>query len=159
MRMMKDMESLQYAEQTLEKLQRELEEARMQKDCVTNEKETLEKKLKQASSTELSETDTNPETEVIQQLRQELEVLRNELKLAEGELKDRCWSPPFALQHWLQFSYEVENKAYLKKKMAAEIQLQSARDAVSDFFLFFVILVKISKFFQRLATLLNYLFT
>lgn len=57
-------------------------------------------------------------------------MLRTELQIAEGELKDRCWSPPAGLQLWLQFTHEVENKAYIKKKMAAEKQLQQAREAV-----------------------------
>ncbi|KAL1110334.1 hypothetical protein AAG570_007867 [Ranatra chinensis] len=56
-------------------------------------------------------------------------MLRNELQRAEGELEDRCWSPPVGLQQWLQLTHEIENKAYIKKKISAEKQLQSARDA------------------------------
>lgn len=63
-------------------------------------------------------------------------MLRAELQIAEGELKDRCWSPPPALQQWLQLTHEIENKAYMKKKLLAEKQLQQARDAVSLFFIF-----------------------
>lgn len=62
-------------------------------------------------------------------------MLRTELQIAEGELKDRCWAPPPGLQQWLQLTHEVENKAYLKKKISAEKQLQQAREAVR-FFLF-----------------------
>lgn len=58
-------------------------------------------------------------------------MLRTELQLAEGELKDKCWSPPVALQQWLQLTHETENKAYLKKRISAEKQLQQAREAVS----------------------------
>lgn len=58
-------------------------------------------------------------------------MLRNELQRAEGELEDRCWSPPVGLQQWLQLTHELENKSYLKKKVSAEKQLQSAREAVS----------------------------
>lgn len=58
-------------------------------------------------------------------------MLRTELQIAEGELKDRCWAPPAELQSWLQFTHEMENKAYMKKKIAAEKQLQQAREAVS----------------------------
>lgn len=57
-------------------------------------------------------------------------MLRHELTLAEGELKDRCWSPPHGLQQWLQLTYEIENKAYMKKKLSAEKQLIQAREAV-----------------------------
>jgi len=57
--------------------------------------------------------------------------LRNALQRAEGELIDRYWSPPPGLQLWLQLTHEIENKAYILKKAAAERQLQTARDAVS----------------------------
>lgn len=57
-------------------------------------------------------------------------MLRGELQRAEGELEDRCWSAPIGLQHWLQLTHELENKQYVKKKMGAEKQLQSAREAV-----------------------------
>lgn len=60
-------------------------------------------------------------------------MLRTELQIAEGELKDRCWSPPLGLQQWLQLTHEIENKAYIKKRMNAEKQLQQAREAVSRF--------------------------
>jgi len=58
--------------------------------------------------------------------------LRLELKRAESELEDRCWSPPIGLQQWLQLTHEIENKAYMKKKSSAERQLQQAREAVSN---------------------------
>lgn len=57
-------------------------------------------------------------------------MLRMELQLAEGELKDKCWTAPVALQQWLQLTHEIENRAYVKKKVAAEKQLQQAREAV-----------------------------
>lgn len=60
-------------------------------------------------------------------------MLKLELQRAEGELEDRCWSPPVGLQHWLQLTHEIENKGYMKKKIIAEKQLQSAREAVSKF--------------------------
>jgi hypothetical protein len=61
------------------------------------------------------------------------QMLRGELQRAEGELEDRCWSPPVGLQQWLQLTHEVENKAYIKKKNVAEKQLQQAREAVGLF--------------------------
>jgi hypothetical protein len=60
-------------------------------------------------------------------------MLRGELQRAEGELEDRCWSPPVGLQQWLQLTHEIENKAYIKKKNAADKQLLQAREAVSSF--------------------------
>lgn len=69
-------------------------------------------------------------------------MLKVELQRAEGELEDRCWSPPPGLQHWLQLTHEIENKAYTKKKISAEKQLQQAREAVSHtFFLNYIIFV------------------
>lgn len=59
-----------------------------------------------------------------------LQKLKLELQRAEGELEDRCWLPPAGLQHWLQFTHEIENKGYMNKKIAAEKQLQQAREAV-----------------------------
>lgn len=56
-------------------------------------------------------------------------MLRSELLRAEGELEDRCWAPPSGLQQWLQLTHELEHKAYIKKKVAAEVQLQQAREA------------------------------
>lgn len=58
-------------------------------------------------------------------------MLKLELQRAEGELEDRCWAPPAGLQQWLQLTHEIENKSYMKKKINAEKQLQSAREAVS----------------------------
>lgn len=58
-------------------------------------------------------------------------MLRQELRRAEGELEDRCWAPPQGLQQWLQLTHEVENRAYLRKKQQADMQLQQAREAVS----------------------------
>lgn len=60
-------------------------------------------------------------------------MLRNELQIAEGELKDRCWSAPLELQQWMQLTHEIENKSYIKNKLGAENQLQQAREAVSIF--------------------------
>lgn len=60
-------------------------------------------------------------------------MLRGELARAEGELDDRCWTPPHGLQQWLQLTHEIENKSYIKKKLSAEKQLQQAREAVIFF--------------------------
>uniref|UniRef100_A0A1B6C0H7 SAM domain-containing protein n=1 Tax=Clastoptera arizonana TaxID=38151 RepID=A0A1B6C0H7_9HEMI len=127
-RMMKDMESLHKAEQALENLQSELQRAKQEQECATTEKQDLERRLKEQreDSTELRTSYSDLE---VTQLKAEIEVLRNELQRAEGELEDRCWAPPVGLQQWLQLTHEIENKAYIKKKVAAEKQLQQARDA------------------------------
>lgn len=135
---MKDMESLHKAELALEDLQRELEHAKKEQENVATEKLNLERRLlEQAGDGEgmrLSYSDLE-----VTQLKQEVEMLRNELQRAEGELQDRCWVPPVALQHWLQMTHEIENKAYMKKRMAAEKQLQQAREAVRIIFVGFIL--------------------
>ncbi|XP_071567136.1 stromal interaction molecule homolog [Temnothorax nylanderi] len=124
-RMMKDMESLRKAELALENLQKELERARMEQESVATEKQNLEKRL-QDESLGLHTSYSDLE---VSQLKAEIEMLKLELQRAEGELEDRCWSPPAGLQHWLQMTHEIENKAYMTKKMSAEKQLQQAREA------------------------------
>ncbi|XP_050442329.1 stromal interaction molecule homolog isoform X1 [Adelges cooleyi] len=130
-RMMKDMESLQKAETALEDLQRELEKAKQEQEYVSTEKANLEKQLqeqqiKDDNSSVLKSSYSDLE---ISQLKNEIEMLRGELARAEGELDDRCWTPPHGLQQWLQLTHEIENKSYIKKKLSAEKQLQQAREA------------------------------
>ncbi|XP_057652374.1 stromal interaction molecule homolog [Diorhabda carinulata] len=127
-RMNRDMDSLQNAERALQNLQKELEEAKVAEESVKTEKKVLEKKL-QDSKSELNSIPSSYSDLEVTQLKAEIEMLRTELQLAEGELKDRCWTPPVALQQWLQLTHEIENKSYLKKKIQAEKQLQQAREA------------------------------
>lgn len=124
-RMMKDMESLHKAELELKSLQKEFEIVKMEQESATTEKQNLEKRLRDESmGLHASSSDLE-----VSQLKAEIEMLKLELQRAEGELEDRCWSPPVGLQHWLQLTHEIENKAYMKKKISAEKQLQSAREA------------------------------
>ncbi|XP_008186734.1 stromal interaction molecule homolog isoform X2 [Acyrthosiphon pisum] len=130
-RMMRDMEGLQKAETAYEDLQKELEKAKQVQEFVITEKANLEKQLqeqqiKDENSSVLKSSYSNLE---ISQLKTEIESLRGELARAEGELDDRCWTPPHGLQQWLQLTHEVENKSYIKKKLSAEKQLQQAREA------------------------------
>nr|CAD7599914.1 unnamed protein product [Timema genevievae] len=128
-RMMKDMESLQKAELALDHLQKELERARLEQENVATEKENLQRQLLEQGSDQNLEMRTSYSDLEVSQLKAEIEMLRGELQKAEGELEDRCWSPPHGLQHWLQITHELENKGYIKKKIAAEKQLQQAREA------------------------------
>ncbi|XP_037919240.1 stromal interaction molecule homolog isoform X2 [Hermetia illucens] len=123
-RMAQDMEGLQKAENALQEMQKELERARMEQENVATEKLDLERRLKEAPSLTSSSSDLE-----LQQLKQEIEMLRSELSRAEVELVDHCWSPPPQLQSWLQYTYELENKNHLKKRVQAEKQLQGAREA------------------------------
>lgn len=96
----------------------------MEQENVATEKMDLERRLKEAPSLSSSSSDLE-----VQQLKQEIEMLRSELSRAEVELVDHCWTPPPALQSWLQLTYELESKHTLKKRIMAEKQLQVARDA------------------------------
>lgn len=51
----------------------------------------------------------------VSRLKEEVEVLRNELHRAEVELEDRCWLAPTVLQHWLQLTYELESQTVSDK--------------------------------------------
>jgi stromal interaction molecule 1 len=122
-RMAREMENLHKAEKELTKMQTELENARIEQENVGKEKMDLERRLKEAplksSSSEME----------LQQLKQEIELLRNELSRAEVELIDHHWTPPQGLQHWLQLTYELELKSHQKKRLIAEHQLMQAREA------------------------------
>lgn len=98
--------------------------ARLEQENVATEKLDLERRLKEAPSLSSSNSDLE-----LQQLKQEIEMLRAELSRAEVELVDHCWTPPPALQSWLQLTYELESKHTLKKRVMAEKQLQLAREA------------------------------
>ncbi|XP_052749873.1 stromal interaction molecule homolog isoform X2 [Galleria mellonella] len=126
-RMLRDMEQLRKAEVALDNMQKELEIARLEQESATTEKRNLEKKLREAGDTPLLNS-ASSDLEV-SQLKAEIEMLRAELQRAEGELSDRCWTPPPGLQQWLQLTHEVENRAYLRKKQQADLQLQQAREA------------------------------
>ncbi|KAH8355504.1 hypothetical protein KR093_000346, partial [Drosophila rubida] len=123
-RMAQDMEGLQRAEQSLQEMQKELELARMEQENVATEKMDLERRLKEVPI--ISSTSSDLE---VQQLKKEIEMLRNELTRAEFELVDNCWAPPQQLQSWLQYTYELESKNHQKKRVSAEKQLQTAREA------------------------------
>lgn len=113
--------------------QAKLQHAREEQDIVLSEKLQLERKLEQethGSNSSLFTADPTAELE-LRRLREEVDILRSELQRAEGELEDRlCWAPPPELQHWLQLTYELEQRAYNKKRLQAEKQLEQAKDAV-----------------------------
>lgn len=96
----------------------------MEQENVATEKMDLERRLKEAPTLSSSSSDLE-----VQKLKKEIEILRTELSRAEIELVDNCWTPPPQLQSWLQYTYELESKNHLKKRVSAEKQLQSAREA------------------------------
>ncbi|XP_051933652.1 stromal interaction molecule 1-like isoform X4 [Hippocampus zosterae] len=136
-RMMKDLEGLQKAEQSLHDLQQKLQIAQEEHRSVEVEKVNLEQKLRDEISTakqeaqRLRELREGTENELSRQkyAEEELEQVRMALKKAEKELESRSsWCPPESLQKWLQLTHEVEVQYYNIKKQNAERQLLVAKE-------------------------------
>ncbi|KAJ8275534.1 hypothetical protein COCON_G00072860 [Conger conger] len=136
-KMMKDLECLQRAEQSLHDMQQKLQQAQEEHRSVEVEKVTLEQQLRDeinASKQEaqrLRELREGTANELSRQkyAEEELEQVRMALRKAEKELESRSiWSPPESLQKWLQLTHEVEVQYYNVKKQSAERQLQLAKE-------------------------------
>ncbi|XP_032535993.1 stromal interaction molecule 1 isoform X3 [Chiroxiphia lanceolata] len=136
-KMMKDLEGLHRAEQSLHDLQERLQKAQEEHRSVEVEKVHLEKKLQDEISMakqeahRLRELREGTENELSRQkyAEQELEQVRMALKNAEKELESHCsWAAPEALQKWLQLTHEVEVQYYNIKKQNAEKQLLVAKE-------------------------------
>lgn len=146
-KMLKDMDALQKAEQQLQDLQKELDEARHVQEIVSSEKMSLEERLK----TELNKLNANgyplskegpagidglinfneDDLKRINELEEELQKTREQLNRAEAALSNKSWVPPHQLQLWLQYTYELELQHYNAKRLAAEQQLHAAKEGVS----------------------------
>ncbi|KAJ8789988.1 hypothetical protein J1605_004740 [Eschrichtius robustus] len=138
-KMMKDLESLQTAEQSLMDLQERLEKAQEENRNVAVEKQNLERKMMdeinyaKEEACRLRELREGAECELSrrQYAEQELEQVRMALKKAEKEFELRSsWSVPDALQKWLQLTHEVEVQYYNIKRQNAEMQLAIAKDEI-----------------------------
>uniref|UniRef100_A0A8D0CFD5 Stromal interaction molecule 1a n=1 Tax=Scleropages formosus TaxID=113540 RepID=A0A8D0CFD5_SCLFO len=136
-KMMKDLEGLQRAEQSLHDLQQKLQIAQEEHRTVEVEKVNLEQKLRdeinsaKQEAQRLKELREGTENELSRQkyAEAELEQVRMALKKAEKELESRSsWAPPEALQKWLQLTHEVEVQYYNSKKQNAERQLLVAKE-------------------------------
>ncbi|KAM6933915.1 stromal interaction molecule 1a isoform 5-T6 [Xenentodon cancila] len=136
-KMMKDLEGLQRAEQSLHDLQQKLQIAQEEHRTVEVEKVNLEQKLRdeinaaKQEAQRLRELREGTENELSRQkyAEEELEQVRMALKKAEKELESRSsWSPPEPLQKWLQLTHEVEVQYYNIKKQNAERQLLVAKE-------------------------------
>uniref|UniRef100_A0A8C0FSY4 Stromal interaction molecule 1 n=1 Tax=Bubo bubo TaxID=30461 RepID=A0A8C0FSY4_BUBBB len=135
-KMMKDLEGLHRAEQSLHDLQERLQKAQEEHRSVEVEKVHLEKKLQDEISIakqeahRLRELREGTENELSRQkyAEQELEQVRGS-RNAEKELESHCsWAAPEALQKWLQLTHEVEVQYYNIKKQNAEKQLLVAKE-------------------------------
>ncbi|XP_061916419.1 stromal interaction molecule 1a isoform X4 [Entelurus aequoreus] len=136
-KMMKDLDGLQRAEQSLHDLQKKLQIAQDHHRTVEVEKVNLEQKLRDEISTAKQEAQRlrdlreGTENELSRQkyAEEELDQVRMALKKAEKELESRSsWSPPEFLQKWLQLTHEVEVQYYNIKKQNAERQLLVAKE-------------------------------
>ncbi|XP_043096278.1 stromal interaction molecule 2-like [Puntigrus tetrazona] len=134
-KMMKDLESLQRAEQSLRDLQEQLEKAQEEKRTVAVEKKNLEEKMRdeiqgaQEEANRLHRLRDGAVSELtrLRYAEEELEQVRDALKRAEKDMQ--ClWSVPESLQLWLQLTHEVEVQYYNVKKQSAEQQLVTAKD-------------------------------
>ncbi|XP_027012625.1 stromal interaction molecule 1b isoform X2 [Tachysurus fulvidraco] len=135
-KMMKDLEGLQRAEQSLLDLQQKLQIEQDKQRSVEVEKVNLEQKLRdeineakiEAQRLKNLREGTENELSCQKYAEEELEQVRTALKKAEKELESRSWSPPEFLQKWLQVTHEVEVQYYNIKKQNAEKQLLLAKD-------------------------------
>ncbi|XP_051903495.1 stromal interaction molecule 1-like isoform X2 [Hippocampus zosterae] len=136
-KLMKDLEGLQRAEQSLLDMQEKLQKAQEDQRCVQVEKVKVEEELRNEINTAKQEAQrlrdlrqgTENERSRQKYAEEELEQVRTALKKAESELESRAhWSPPDVLQTWLQLTHEIEVQYYNIKKQSAERQLLQARD-------------------------------
>lgn len=133
--MMKDLESLQHAEQSLLDLQSRLEKAQEENRTVAVEKQNLEQKMRdeitgaKKEAYRLRELREGAECELsrLKYAEEELVQVRKALKRAEKEMQSER-SVPETLQKWLQLTHEVEVQYYNIKKQNAEFQLCVAKD-------------------------------
>lgn len=134
-KMMKDLESLQKAEQSLMDLQGKLNKAKDEQEGLLSENQKLEEKLKshlERTSLEGSTHSTVSSMPDIHEYGKVLE-LEEELRQAREQLAkaNRAWTPPIQLQLWLQLTHEIELKHYNQKRILAEQQLMAAKEGVS----------------------------
>lgn len=133
--MMKDLDSLQHAEQSLLDLQSRLEKAQEENRTVAVEKQNLEQKMRdeitgaKKEAHRLRELREGAECELsrLKYAEEELVQVRKALKRAEKEMQSER-SVPETLQKWLQLTHEVEVQYYNIKKQSAELQLCVAKD-------------------------------
>eukprot|EP00062_Callorhinchus_milii_P004998 gi/632943998/ref/XP_007887261.1/ PREDICTED: stromal interaction molecule 2 isoform X1 [Callorhinchus milii] len=136
-KMMKELDSLHTAEESLMELQERLQKAQEENRTVEVEKQNLEQKMKteindaKREAQRLRELREGSETELsrLKYAEQELVQVRMALRNAEKELESRSvWALPETLQKWLQLTHEVEIQYYNIKKQNAELQLNAVKE-------------------------------
>ncbi|XP_048388355.1 stromal interaction molecule 2 isoform X2 [Stegostoma tigrinum] len=136
-KMMKELDSLHKAEESLMEFQARLQKAQEENRTVEVEKQNLEQKMKteindaKREAQRLRELREGSETELsrLKYAEEELVQVRVALKNAEKELEVRsAWALPETLQKWLQLTHEVEVQYYNIKKHSAELQLNAVKE-------------------------------
>uniref|UniRef100_UPI00398EE2E7 stromal interaction molecule 2 isoform X2 n=1 Tax=Pristiophorus japonicus TaxID=55135 RepID=UPI00398EE2E7 len=136
-KMMKELDSLHKAEESLMEFQERLQKAQEENRTVEVEKQNLEQKMKteindaKREAQRLRALREGSETELsrLKYAEEELVQVRMALKNAEKEL-EVCsdWAMPGTLQKWLQLTHEVEIQYYNIKKQSAEMQLNAVKE-------------------------------
>ncbi|XP_030836499.1 stromal interaction molecule 1 isoform X2 [Strongylocentrotus purpuratus] len=140
--LLREMESLSSAEDSLKELQEKLNVAQEDHKSAVREKQSIEKQLTDEIETAKHEArrlererigdDTDGNSDLATQLslaEEELVQVRSALDEAERRLSEEInWSAPMTLQQWLQLTYEIEYRYYVSKRVAAAKQLQVAKE-------------------------------
>nr|XP_046908929.1 stromal interaction molecule homolog isoform X2 [Dermatophagoides farinae] len=134
-KMTKDIETLSIYEKQIESMQSELDKLKQEQQETSKEKEEMERKLRaneliKANKGEYFDIGTlaSDTDDRIREMEEELQETKCELQRVQQAYESRQWIPPRALQLYLQFTYEIENRYYNMKKANAEHQLQAARE-------------------------------
>ncbi|KAL4230445.1 Stromal interaction molecule 1 [Mactra antiquata] len=138
-RMMKDLDALQKAEESLQSMSQKLQKAEEVQNEVVQEKHDIERKYKEEIETakevaeRLKKERQSCDLEEMSRLQlaeEELIQMRQALLQAEKELENRwCYGAPPDLQQWLQYTYELEHQHFTAKQQAAQRQFGSAKEA------------------------------
>ncbi|XP_041360091.1 stromal interaction molecule homolog isoform X2 [Gigantopelta aegis] len=122
-KMMKDLESLQKAEDALTELQEKLDMAEQRGMSHTMDYASLNGR----SCDSMDGWDDQADS--LKVAEEELAQLRATLKRTEMQLENQHnWTIPGELQAWLQLTHEVEHIHYLSKRKAAEKQMDTAKE-------------------------------
>ena len=121
-----DIEGLSKAEETLKDMQEQLQ--RRNSKLQQQQQSSSDSFEQSQDRPDFISAGVPPTTLEVSRLREEIEILRNELHQAEIRLDDRSWTAPMSLQHWLTQTYELELQVYSDKKKSAEQQLDLAKE-------------------------------